>query len=201
MAGRNELAYDEDDYVPPGYVPPKPAGGRSKSLVALVIVGLIVGAFVVLFLMRNRDRARFARMEMMRAQQAAAGKANRFEARPTIRGAIDEEETETSHLVSRLVGVWARNPEPERVTSYPYRLQFHTDQSGTITEFDPATGKVRELDVGIRIRSELDGTLIMRLTYIENGATRVSDYPFRMTPDDTLVMHDETGSLVFRRQK
>jgi len=201
MASRNELAYDEDDYVPPGYVSPRPAAGRSKSLVAVVVVGLILGSFVVLFLMRNRDRARFARMEMMRAEQAAAGKANRFEARPMILGAIEEEENETSLLLKPLVGVWARTPEPDRVTANPHRFHFRTDQTGTVTRLDPATRQETKHEVSIRIRSEPDDSLTMQTKYIEKRASAVQVYRFRLKSDDTLVLHDNFDEFVFTRQK
>ncbi len=197
MAGRNELVYDEDDYVPPGYVPPKPARG-SKPLIAVVIVGLILGAFVVVFLMRNRERARFARMEMIRAQQNA-GKA--FEGRRSIGGAIDERETESGHLLSPLVGVWSRPPEPERMNAYPHRLEFRPDLSGTITQLDPFTGQDNQRDVGIRLRSEPDDSLTMQLRYNENGAPRSAVYRLRLKPDDILVLSDEFEEFVFTRQK
>jgi hypothetical protein len=92
-------------------------------------------------------------------------------------------------------------PRPENPSTYPHRLDLRTDQTGTITEFDPLTGRETDTEVGIAIRPERDDVIRVEMRFIEKGVTQVRAYRFRLKSDDTLVMHDETGGLVFTRQK
>jgi hypothetical protein len=201
MAGRNQLIYDEDDYLPPGYVPPKPGAGRTKLYVVVIIGCLILGAFVVISLTRSRDRARYARMEMSRAQQLGV-EGSRFSTRRSMGGVADDERgADTTHLWDRLVGTWSRTPHPERASTYPHRLHFRRNRNGaTITKFDPVDGQETEKEASIVLRLNPDDTYSMDMKYIENGVVASQDYRFKILPDGTLVIHDETGGLVFTRE-
>jgi hypothetical protein len=201
MAGRNQLVYDEDDYLPPGYVPPRPAAGRTKLFVGVIIGCLILGAFVVIALTRSRDRARYARMEMNRAQQMAVD-GSRFSTRRSMGGAVAEEPgIDTNLLWNHLFGTWSRTPQPGIASTYPHRLHFRRNLGdATITRFDPNNGREIEKEASITLRAQPDNTYSMDVKFIENGVVVTHTYPFRMTPEQTLVMHDETGGLVFTRE-
>lgn len=203
MAGRNQLVYDEDDYLPPGYVPPRPAAGRSRLYVAVIVVGLILGAFVVIFLTRSRDRARYARMEMNRAQQMAVEGGSRFSTGRSMGGAVDDEPgTDTNLLWNHLFGTWSRTPQPESASTYPLRFQFRRNiGDATMTRFDPANGREIDEKVVITLRSQPDNTYKMEVKFIEDGVVVTRPYRIRVSQDHTFVMHDETGGLVFAREK
>lgn len=202
MAGRNQLVYDEDDYLPPGYVPPKAGAGRTKLYVAVIIGCLIVGAFVVVSLTRSRDRARYARMEMNRAQQMAF-EGTRISTGRSMGGANNNEPgSDTTRLWEELVGIWSRTPQPEMASTYPHRIHFRRNvRDAIITRFDPFNGQEIEDKVSVTFHSHPDTSYTMEMQFVENGVVVSRPYRIKMMPEDRLVMHDETGGLVFTREK
>ena len=127
MAGRDDLVYDEDDYVPPGYVPPKRAGNRTKHFVVVAIVGVLVGAVLLMYVMRSRERTRFVQIESDRAGRTRSSPRTRW---PEVAQPIRTENW------SRIIGVWSRVPDPEREISYPIRFEFRPDETAVVTRPD-----------------------------------------------------------------
>jgi hypothetical protein len=191
MASRNDLVYDEDDYVPPGYVPPKPSS-RTKPLVAVVIVGLVIGALAVAFLMRSRERTRFARLERSRAEQAAA--AARMATRPPGAG---EEVGSRRRSVNweKIVGSWSRVAGPDDEVHYPIRFDFREGPS-TIT-----LGNNRILEVNVYVRREDHESIVLEAQprVIAEGRD-VSFFHFKFNSDDSIVLNDSMGGLVYTRE-
>jgi len=191
MAGRDDLVYDEDDYVPPGYVPPKRAGGRTRSLVALAVLGVIVGAFVVLFLLRSRERARYA--ERARSAQNAAFAANRIGAE---RAPIGPAPTPMGNW-ERMVGLWSRMPRPEE-RGQPIRFEIRWDQTATVTSLDEEGQRVSRdwRIVGYEERGD-DITLEMR-DLVGNPEKRLR---FTFREDGSILLYDGMRGLEFRAER
>jgi hypothetical protein len=191
MSVRDGLVYDEDDYVPPGYAPPKRGGGRTRSLVALAVVGVIVGTFVVLFLLRSRERARFVQVERARSAQNAALGANRAGAERTM-GAMPGPPGNWD----RMIGVWSRIPEPgER--GRPIRFEIRKDRTAAMRYIDDS-GELATREWGdVIIEEDRDGiTLGMQGGPGDSGR---KDYRFRFLLDGSILLEDrEMGDLQFQ---
>jgi hypothetical protein len=190
MASRNEIVYDEDDYVPPGYVPPKPSGGRTKPLFAVIIVGLVIGAIAVAFLMRSRDRTRFARIERARAQQAAIA-STRLASSPGPGEAVGSRQF--SNHWKKIVGSWSRVAGPNDDMHYPIRFDIREGPS-TITFADN-----RILEARIVVLREDDVSIVL-----EAQPRVVSDpqgvYTFKFRGKDSIVLDDTKDGLVYTRE-
>jgi hypothetical protein len=192
MAARDGLVYDEDDYLPPGYVPPKRPGGRTRSLVALTVLGVIVGTFVVVFMLRTRERARFARGEWARSAQNATLASNRLGAERM--GGIGGPPGNWD----RIVGVWSRTPEPEE-RDRPIRFEIRKGRTAAVTYIDENGETVaREWEIdeiddfGEGITLGMQGPM----------GSILQRYRFLFVPDGSILLEDQqTGDLQFKPER
>jgi hypothetical protein len=198
MASRNDLVYDEDDYVPSGYAPPKPGTGRNRAVAIAVIVALALAVLVVVYVMRSRVRMRDAEIMHVRAEQDALIEARRTGvARPT-RDSLAQG-LQSSASWKRLQGTWSRTPGPDEATGYPIRFEFYAGHSATVTHADN-----RSLDVSIAIRREsaemieFDALPVGRHLPLEAGLYH-GLYRFTFQADGSILLDDMAGGLVFTR--
>jgi hypothetical protein len=199
MASRNDLVYDEDDYVPPGYVPKKPGNKGSKPLFAVIIVGLAIGAIAVMFLMRSRERTRFARFEQARAKQVAI-------ASTRLAGSLAPGEEVGNRLYSdnwkRIVGSWSLVEGPNRKTKlYPIHFVFSEGPSRIVLN-DNST-----LEVRFPVRHEGPEMIVVEAqprSLVEGADETYSKrlYHFSFGPDDSITLNDATmGRLVYSKDE
>jgi hypothetical protein len=199
MASRDDLVYDEDDYVPPGYAPRKPSGGRTKSFVVLAVVGVVIGAAVLLLLMRSRERAQFARAQAARSSQNAVMTANRLATASRASAAADGENAAPEGNWQRLIGTWSRMPAA-REPGYPHRLDIRPDRTATITGFD-TNGKEVDHEVSLWIQAEEGETITLEARPVMMGTFLGAFYKVTFGPDGTLVLHGMREGIYFNRQK
>jgi hypothetical protein len=201
MASRNDLVYDEDDYVPPGYLRPKPVGGRRRVLLAVVVVGLVVGAFVVSQLMRSRVRARDEEIMRAHVEQTAMIEARRSGLTRSLGKAGEEVGVQTSMGWSKLLGTWSRMPEPDEVSHYPIRFEFRSGRPSVVTQADN-----RSIEVTIRVcRESVETIELDALPLVQDPFHRPRQgfyhgvYRFTFKSNGSILLDDMMGGLEFTR--
>jgi hypothetical protein len=188
MAARNEFVYDEDDYVPPGYVPPKPANDRKNLLVAVVIVGFILGAIGVVFVLRGKERTRFAR-----AQRAAAMQKGTTELR--MGPANDSFPLQSSRNWNRIVGSWSRTVNDDENT-YPVRFDIEPDGNAIVTYRDDTVREVR-MNILQEGQNSIQMEALPRVSDLENAGERFGRFHFTFRMDGTSQLDARMGGPVF----
>ncbi len=194
MAGRNELVYDEDDYVPAGSTSPKPGRRRMQvGVVLVVVVSLVIGVFAVSYIMSSRVRSRDAEIMRARAEQEAQIEARRSDA---LRSIGDPGGEDPNAGWKRIQGIWSRTPGPDEATGIPIRFEFYAGRSATVT-----FGDNRTLEMQIAIRSEeRDSVVVEAVPLVSDPMARVTYrrfYHFTFEPDGTLALDRDKGGPVF----
>jgi hypothetical protein len=199
MAARNEFAYDEDDYVPSGCTPQKPGTGRNRAVAIAAIVALTLAVLVVVYVMRSRVRMRDAEIMQVRAEQDAMIEARRAGVARPARDSVAEDVLLSAGW-TRLQGTWSRTPRPDEAIGYPIRFEFHAGRSATVTHADN-----QSIEVSIRIcresaeMIELDAQSVGHNPRLEAGLYH-GEYRFTFQADDSILLDDRAGGLVFTRR-
>jgi hypothetical protein len=196
----NDLRYDEDDYVPPGYVPRKSGSGRGKVLVAVVIVGLVIGAFAVSHVMRSRVRARDEEIMRVHAAQNALIESRQSGLVRSISPAGGEFEAQPGLVWGRLLGTWSRMPDPDEVGRYPIRFEFRSGRPTVVTHADN-----RSIEVTILIRRQSVETIELEARPLvpDPGPGHEfyhGNYQFTFESNDTILLDDMMSGLAFTRE-